>query len=103
MGFGNEREFIDYQQAKEKESKAMRCPLLMLGNLAGQDSHTDATNNCIKEECAWWHKGLEECKFALLEDEIATIMGTLLHLSVDLDKSGKLPHWQPTGKKEGEL
>lgn len=59
--------------------------------------------DCLKEKCAWWHEGLEECRLVTLDDSIATIMGTLLNLSLDLDKSGKLPHWQPTAEEKAKL
>lgn len=81
----------------------MKCPIQQ-GLLKSEGDRTVIEwADCIKEECAWWHTGLEECKFASLEDEIATIMGTLLNLSLDLDKSGKLPHWKPTAKEKAEL
>ena len=78
----------------------MKCPLFVIMAKRTQAGEESDYCECLKEECQLWHRGLEDCRIANLDDSIATIMGTLLSLSLDLQKSGKLPHWRPTELKE---
>ena len=61
MSAGNDREFIDFLQRKEKGGRPMKCPLLTMVAypITEPISHTD--RDCLKEECAWWSSELNQC------------------------------------------
>jgi hypothetical protein len=61
----------------------MKCPLQIIAGLHSGDTLNPALMDCLKEECAWWHEGLEECCLRVLTDDISTINGTLLNQSVN--------------------
>jgi len=52
MSAGNEREFIDFQQGKEKGMAGKLCPLV---------SRDGGMGYCQEERCAWWHPGKQMC------------------------------------------
>lgn len=61
MSGGNEREFIDYSQAKERSGRIMKCPMTM--NTVGiyGEKAFDEPQDCLREECAWWDKTWGSC------------------------------------------
>lgn len=59
MSAGNEREFIDYLQ--RKEGKTMKCPRKKHLVMNNDNSWDDLFGECLKEECAYWNKGLKTC------------------------------------------
>ncbi|GAI37437.1 unnamed protein product [marine sediment metagenome] len=61
MSAGNDREFIDFQQSKEKGGRPMKCPLLPTPIKIGIGELTGERADCLKEECAWWNSHTEEC------------------------------------------
>ena len=46
------------------------CPLIHAGYFANP-TEDDYVTNCLKEECAWWLKGLGMCAVAALAGAIA--------------------------------
>lgn len=38
----------------------MKCPILLAGNNAQSDPAQLGHENCLKEECAWWHTFLDD-------------------------------------------
>ena len=80
MSFGNEREFIDEQQSKEKGSRAMKCPLFALGILAYRGTDKGALYDCLKEECAWWDRENEDCAIFGVMSCLEAIGGVLTEI-----------------------
>lgn len=85
MGAGNESEFIDHLQGKEKEGKVMKCPLLIIGYLTVSDLEVNKKSECIKEGCACWDRAFERCDptglvhtLERLTDELAEIQRKML-------------------------
>ena len=64
----------------------MKCPLSNFGLHPSTTGERMSPADCLKEECAWWHEGLEECCLRVLTDDISTINGTLLNQSLDKEK-----------------
>lgn len=61
MSAGNDREFIDYQQNKEREGRAMLCPLFTTSSIDKGGQIDYKRWECLKEECAWWDGGSDAC------------------------------------------
>lgn len=53
----------------------MKCPLLLAGNFARGTLAPSAKCDCLKENCAWWLKGVRQC--------------AVLHLAVELNELRK--------------
>ena len=86
MSAGNDREFIDFLQSKEKGGRSMKCPLIAIawGNLA--KNQPVIYPDCLKEECAWWNSELEACSVVSLELELASLVEVLTAIG------SKMPH-----------
>ncbi len=86
MSFGNEREFIDFLQAKEKGGRAkMFCPLLWIAK-PEVDIGLSSEHDCLKEECAWWDEVKNCCCIKVIGKE-----STLIQLKLS-DMIDKMPH-----------
>jgi len=86
LSAGNDQEFIDFQQSKEKGGRSMKCPLSITGQIGYEKEFIGAAADCLKEECAWWHEGLKACSIYLIQEQLALVFGTLRE-PVD-----KMPH-----------
>jgi len=70
MSAGNEREFIDFQQAKERGKQAMQCALYAMTLLPGENIVESVDVECDKEKCAWWDEERECCLFRTLAKQV---------------------------------
>ena len=86
MSAGNEREFIDFQQNKEKGGRSMKCPMLTMYATSFKPPEEFKDRDCLKEECAWWDEKFEQCG-------IKTVLCTLVGLDRELvELVAKMPH-----------
>jgi len=83
---GNEREFIDFQQSKEKGGRPMKCPLIVAGYKSIAVSSKDPGADCLKEECAWWFLAEKKCAILDLAISNGDISDHLLEIK------DKMPH-----------
>ena len=51
----------------------MRCPLLVMGQIAHQGVMIASENDCLKEECAWWGNNSQQCAMNKLGAELYVI------------------------------
>ena len=60
----------------------MKCPLFYIGKTTVYHGEVSDTNNCLKEECAWWNKEHDTC------DPTGTIpwLGVLIDCLIDIRK-----------------
>jgi len=58
----------------------MKCPLLMVATAtSGLINRTDI-DQCINEECAWWHKANEACSILTIAQGVVYLHKELLSL-----------------------
>ncbi len=86
MSAGNDREFIDYQQNKEREGRVMKCPLRRNVEVNAEGGFNNTFLDCLKEECAWWSKSMEACCIPVLAANLMGLNQIMLHLA------DKMPH-----------
>ena len=86
MSAGNDREFIDYLQNKEKGGRSMKCPLMFMTWQATETKTKFEPMDCIKEECAWWRDDIQMCAVKDLSLELAHTQHRLA------DMVDKMPH-----------
>jgi len=55
----------------------MKCPLLAIACAASQLPIEKLTDDCLKEECAWWHGREAECSISSLARDIKVIKSSL--------------------------
>jgi len=58
----------------------MKCPLTFETT---SDNYSNLYINgadCLKEECAWWHEGLEACSVYLMQEHLAMLFGVLTYI-----------------------
>lgn len=75
MSFGNEREFIDHLQSKEKEGRAMKCPLFWMHWLDKESKMDIEDTDCLKEACAWWDSVGQRCVSLSIYQELRLLVG----------------------------
>ena len=92
MSAGNDREFIDFLQSKEKGGRSMKCPLITAGFWADRHASGKEAIDCLKEQCAWWAHDSEMC---CILDICADIEG--IHMALN-DLVDKMPKWEQFGK-----
>jgi len=39
----------------------MKCPLVFSSNVTGMGEQRFVFADCLKEECAWWARNIDEC------------------------------------------
>ncbi|MBA7580550.1 hypothetical protein ES708_22443 [subsurface metagenome] len=86
MSAGNDREFIDHLQKKEKGGRSMKCPLLTADFTAGKTKVSYIPRDCLKEECAWWVRVEHKTGTTHEGCSIAGIFDVLYHIAE------KMPH-----------
>jgi len=59
----------------------MKCPLLKAGNNAQPDFEGREPEDCLKEECAWWHLGDESCSINDIATNLFLISLALIHIN----------------------
>ncbi len=86
MSAGNDREFIDFQQGKQKGGRSMKCPLREVPKFDEEGEAHFEQADCLKKECAWWESPDLGCAFLL----ISLRLGTICEVLTELVK--KMPH-----------
>lgn len=89
MGFGNEQEFIDFQEAKERREQAMKCPLFCMNREHWELEDPTHLTDCLKEECGWWNDILKECRFVSADRRLGEIANFLGAISVKMPHAGQ--------------
>lgn len=59
----------------------MKCPLFRLAQLLQPREITWNEIDCLKEECALYHDGLEDCGLFLIQEYLALITAQLVELN----------------------
>lgn len=67
----------------------MKCPLIRATIYTTFDQIESKSGECLREECAWWHEGLGECSVYLIQEHLAIIFGTLIHIEDKISPGGK--------------
>lgn len=86
MSAGNRREFIDFQQNKEKGGLAMKCPLFIATYGVQSTAMKSSGAECLKEECAWWDVPVKRCLWQNISEKLSFI-----YLELN-DIATKMPH-----------
>jgi hypothetical protein len=51
----------------------MKCPLLVMGQIAHQGVMIASENDCFKGECAWWGNNSQQCAINKIGAELYVI------------------------------
>lgn len=73
MSLGNDREFIDYLESKEKGGRAMECPRRKRYVSNDHGGWDEEFLPCYGTMCAWWQPEIGNCIIYQLGMEIGTL------------------------------
>lgn len=55
----------------------MKCPLFVKDVFFTKEGREAIVAPCLKEECAWWDSGVEQCGFLTVSEALKGIQGYL--------------------------
>jgi len=68
----------------------MKCPLLVMGQIAHQGVMIASENDCFKGECAWWGNNSQQCYLGVLTGELYSLAEVMEEIRDQLSNLGKI-------------
>jgi len=57
----------------------MKCPLLTAAEISHEPELKPSSNDCLKEECAWWDSTMRKCSIYSLVDMLTEMVRKMPH------------------------